>query len=272
MTVAIITDGAAAIPDSVVQELAIAVVPIVMTVDGRELAEGEFSNAELLEGEVKTSAPSPGAFTEAVDTAEGGDGAVVITVASNLSATYQAAELGTERMTCAVRVLDSGTAAGAQALVATAAARAALDGADLDEVTAVATRVAGRVRLIGALSGLRQLVRTGRIPALAGRAGDRIGVKPLFEIRDGDIGRLLPARSTDGAHDRIISHFGNSQKQGELHVAMMHADAPLEAQALLAGVHEIATPTSEFIGGFGQALISAAGTGVFGLAWWWADD
>lgn len=271
MTVSIITDSAAALPAPVLNELQIAVVPILMTVDGREVVEGELSNAELLAGEVKTSAPTPGAFTEAVNAASG-DEVLVVTVASNLSATFQAAELGVERASRPVRVLDTGTAAGAQALVATAAARAALDGADLDHTAAVASDVAGRVRLIGALSGLAQLVKTGRIPALAGRAGDKIGVKPLFEIREGEIRRLRPARSPAAAHDRIISRFADTPGTGELHVAAIHADAPDDAEALLVGVKEVAAPATEFVGGFGQALIAAAGTGVSGLAWWWTTD
>ena len=272
MTVTIITDSAAALPESVLSELPISVVPILMTVDGREVAEGELSNAELLAGEVKTSAPTPGAFTAAVKAAPAENGALVVTVASNLSATFQAAELGTDRITTPLQVLDSGTAAGAQALIVVAAAHAALDGASLEETAAVALNVADRVRLIGALSGLAQLVKTGRIPALAGRAGDRIGVKPLFEIRAGEIRRLRPARSPAAAHERIISRFTDSMRSGDLHVAAIHADAPDDAEALMTSVKQIATPTTAFVGGFGQALISAAGTGVAGLAWWWTGD
>lgn len=272
MTVAIITDSAAALPDSLLESQPISVVPILMTVDGREVAEGELSNAELLAGEVKTSAPTPGAFTRAIGAAAGQDGALVVTVASNLSATFQAAEVGAAAASCPTQVLDTGTAAGAQALVAAAAARAALDGANLEEAAAVASIVSGRVRLVGALSGLSQLVKTGRIPALAGRAGDKIGVKPMFEIRGGEIRRLLPARSPAAAHERILSQFTASPGSGDLQVAAIHADAPEDAATLLAAVRTIVTPAMEFTGGFGQALISAAGTGVSGLAWWWSED
>ena len=82
-------------------------------------------------------------------------------------------------------MLDTSTAAGAQALVVLAAARAAEDGGSLDQVEAAAKKAIDAVRLVAMVSDLDHLVRSGRVPEIAGWAGRRLGIRPLFEFRDG---------------------------------------------------------------------------------------
>jgi len=271
MTVAIVTDGAAALPAEVQARLGVGVVPMTVSIDGIAVVESDLTLDELLTTPgLTTSGPSPGAFATAMAAADSPDGVLVLTVAASLSSTHQSAVLAANSGGAGIRVLDTGTAAGGQALVVEAAAEAAAAGRTLDEVAARADQVARRVRLVGALDGLDQLVRSGRIPALAGKAGDRLGVRPLFEIVDGEIRSLRPAHSIAAASARILKLWRATRPcAGSLHLVALHAGAPHRATALLDAVRSEAEPISSFVSGFGPAMIVNSGPGVFGLAWWW---
>ncbi len=272
MTVAVVTDSAAALPRALQRQLDIGVVPILVSVDGNEIADDAMAPHELLAaGRLRTSAPSPGAFAEAISQRQGGDGVVVLTLSEKLSGSYRSAVLGAREVGGSTLVVDTANAAGGQALAVHAAALAAQCGANLATVAEVARRVSSRVRLVGVLGSLEQLVRSGRIPAAAGRAGDRLGVRPLFEIHNGRIRRLLPARSAASAHRRILDQWRQSRPNEvrALHVTAVHAGAAADAEALLAATAAEVKPATSFIGGFGAALVAGAGVGVSGLAWWW---
>jgi DegV family protein with EDD domain len=246
-----------------------------LTIDGRPELEGSRPLAALLEQPgVLTSAPAPGEYEAAVkDALRVADAAVVLTLAEGMSASNEAARVGTSSFDDSVAVVDTGSAAGGQALVVLAAAAAAArPDATLDDVVARATRVAARVRLVATLPSLDHLVRSGRVPGIAGWAGKRLGIHPLFEFRGGDVHRLRPALSGDAARDRIVAHVQrNAPAGGRLHVAALHAVAPTSATALLARVTAQVEPAESFVGEFGPVMVVHTGPGLSGLAWWWDD-
>lgn len=272
MTVGIVTDSTAALPEEVRAGWGIAVVPLVITLDGRTVADGELDTEEILTAKAHSSSgPSPGAFIHAIADQDQGDGVVVVTVTSTLSITHQSAVLAAKSAAGPVAVVDSRTAAGGQALVAVAAARAARTGASLDEVIAKAETVAKQVKLVGALGNLDQLIRSGRVPGLAGRAGNLIGLRPMFDIHDAVIRRLRPALSDEAAHQRLLDLWRRSrpENQASLHLVCLHAEAPERAADLLNAVSAEVQPADAFISEFGQAMMINSGTGVRGLAWYW---
>ena len=256
MTVAVVTDGAASLPDDLACSHGVTVVPLELTSGGR------------------TSSPPPGRIAAAIERGQNGDGVVVLTVARSMSSTYQAATLAARRAPGPVEVLDSGTAAGGQGLVVLAAARAAQQGRSLAEVAATARATAERVRLIATLDTLDQLVAGGRLPSLAGRLGTLLGVQPLFEFSHGAIHPRRPAFSRAAALRRILARWRASRpaSPAALHVAALHALAPHEAEALLAAIRSElhAEPATAFIGEFDAAMVAHTGPGLSGLAWWWA--
>ncbi len=172
-----------------------------------------------------------------------------------------------------VAVLDTGTAAGAQALVVLAAARAAADGRDLPGVVRSAEAVAARVRLAATVADLERLARSGRVPEAARWLGDRLGVRPLFEFRDGRARPLRPAFSAAVARERIVARCvadapGPGPAPGRLHVIVLHA-LDDEAAADLAARVERLEPASCLVGPFSPVMVAHTGRGLAGLAWWW---
>src|SRR5918996_218439 len=273
MTVTVVTDSAAALPPDLVARYDIRVVPLVLNVGADRYRDGEISLDELVrrfDEPISTAAPSPGEFATVMADGLRSGPVVTLTLAAGMSSTHDSAKLAAKLVSDAdprapadggpdVAVLDTGTAAGAQALVVLAAARAAAEGADQYDVVATAERVAGRVRLAA----------SGRVPDAARWIGDRLGVRPLFEFRDGRARPLRPAFSADAALDRIVQRCAaGAGGVARLHGTVLHALNP-DAAATLAERVQALSPASFLVGPFSPVMVAHTGRGLAGLAWWW---
>jgi DegV family protein with EDD domain len=258
VTVAVVTDSAASIPPELAAERGVVVVPL-----------------HLMVGSGTTSSPSPGEFLTAAERA-GGDAVVILTVSSRVSGVWNAARLAADSARMPVTVVDTETAAGAQALVVLAAADAATAGADAAGVEAAARTAIDGVRLVAVVDGLDHLVRSGRVPGIAGWAGRMLGLQPLFEFRHGAARRLRPATSREAALTRIFGHWRRSHARvgpdHHLHVVGLHASAESDAEALGKRVREElapAVPATDLILEFSPVMVAHTGPGLVGLAWRW---
>jgi DegV family protein with EDD domain len=275
VSVSIVTDSAASLPADLAARHGVTVVPLSLTLGGISYRDGDLDLSELLarvaEG-VTTSAPSPGEVAKAVEECLGEDGVVVLTIAGTMSGTFDAARVGAALVEGTVRVIDTETAAGAEGLVVLAAAARAASGASLDEVQATAEHVRERVRLVATVDTLDHLVRSGRVPGIAGWAGRSLGLNPLFEFRRGHPKPLRPALSRPAALGRMVGALLNSRVPGaRLHLAALHAGAPELAERLLEQVRAEIEPAAEFVGSFSPVMVVHTGPGLVGLAWWWDE-
>jgi fatty acid-binding protein DegV len=302
--VTVVTDSAAALPGDLVARLGIRVVPLWLVIGDERHRDGDIALDELVSRfsePIATSAPSPGEYATVIAEARRDGPVMVLTVSARMSSSFDAAVLAAKLVADdeasvagrgitesegddlgeglapdeerGVSVLDTGTAAGAQALVVLAAATAAAEGNDLPEVVAAAERVAGRVRLVATVADLERLARSGRVPEAARWLGDRLGVRPLFEFRDGRARPLRPAFSAAVARERIVARCvadapGREATAGRLHVIVLHALDPEAAADLTARVERLA-PASCLVGPFSPVMVAHTGRGLAGLAWWW---
>ena len=272
--VRVITDSASSLPAPLAAEHEVITVPMQLEIAGRQIDERAMSLKDVvarLDEGVTTSGPSPGAFLEALDGVSDA-GAVILTVGSRLSSTYQAACIAA-RLTPdqgLVRVVDTATAAGAEGLVVLAAAEMARADAPLDAVEARAREIAKRVRLVASVGTLAHLARGGRVPGVAAWAGCRLGIRVLFEFNGGHIRPQRPCRSVDKAKDLIVQQWQRSSLDGlPLHVAALHAVEEESALELLDRVRRQLQPATSFLGTFGPVMVAHTGPDVIGLAWWW---
>jgi DegV family protein with EDD domain len=278
VTVAVVTDSAASIPPELAVTRGLTVVPLHLMVGEEAAKDGDVPLADIAgrwaDG-ITTAAPSPGEFLAAVERS-GAEEIVILTVSSRVSGTWNAARVAADRAEVPVTVIDTETAAGAQALVVLAAAEAAATGAGRDQVEEAARRAIGDVRLVAVVDGLDYLVRSGRVPGIAGRAGRMLGLQPLFEFRHGAARRLRPATSREAALNRLVSHWKRSRSpvapNARLHVVGLHAAAEADAAGLLKRIREELTPVvpaTELVLEFSSVMVAHTGPGLVGLAWWW---
>jgi DegV family protein with EDD domain len=273
VTVGIVTDSAAGLDPQVAAAHGIVLVPIWIHLDGRMVQDGTIGLDEVLAAtSLSTSGPAPGEFAQAIAAArERHDEVLVLTVAASLSATHDAARIAASELGPEVAVLDTGTAAGGQALVALAAAREAGAGGGLVDAADEARRVMSRVRVVGSLSTYAYLVRSGRVPGLAARAAHRLRVRPMFELRHGTPRALRPVIG-DNDLDRLVARCTAARRPGaRVHAVVMHAGAAERAEKLSAALAAEVDPATLLIGAFGAGMVAHAGPGVLGLAWWWEE-
>ncbi|HET9058575.1 MAG TPA: DegV family protein [Acidimicrobiales bacterium] len=279
MSVCVVTDSACSLPPELAASHGVVVVPMRVAAGDRVWPDGAvgpgtgtLTTGTLTTGTLTTSCPSPGELVELYH-GLGAEDVLVLTVSRRMSAMFESATLAARLVAgCHVRVFDTGTAAGAQGLVALAAARCARQGGSLDEVETAARRCADRVRLVATLPSLASLARSGRVPQAAAWAGTWLGLNPLFEFRSGRAVPLRPVRGRHQALDRLVSIWRSStdaHREEMLHICAMHALEPGVADDLMARVSMDVHPTSSFVASFSAVMVAHTGTGLAGLAWWW---
>lgn len=283
--VTVVTDSAAALPPDMAERHGIRVVPLWLTIGGERHRDGELALDEVVRRfaePITTSAPAPGEYVAVIAEALAMGPVLVLTIAAGMSSTFDSAVLAAKLLADddpwgdvaqRVAVVDTNTAAGAQALVVLAAARAAAEGADLAATVAAAERVAARVRLVATVADLERLAASGRVPDAARWLGDRLGVRPLFELRDGRARPVRPAFSAEAARQRIVARCaadapGGEPSAGRLHAAVLHALDPEAAQDLVDRLAPL-EPASCLVGPFSPVMVAHTGRGLAGLAWWW---
>jgi len=241
VAVRIVTDSVADIPDDLVRELGVTVVPLVLRFggasyrDGVDMSVDEFYERLRVSADLPaTSAPAPAAFAQAFDAATAaGDEVLAITLTAKLSGTHNAALQGRSLAADAARVevMDSGWAAIAEGFVVMAAARAAKAGATLAEARDAARAAGGRIRLLAAFDTLEYLRRGGRIGAAANLIGSVLRINPLIEVRDGLVQPAGRTRSRARAIDELVAVAQDFARIDEL--AVSHAACPEDAETLV---------------------------------------
>ena len=271
--VRIVTDSACDLPQSVADELGIAIVPLTIRIDGKEyvdrrdLSVAEFwSKCAASPTLPETAAPSPGQFEQTYRQleSEGATSIVVIAMSGALSATLQSAELAARSVNDLIRVtvIDSRSVTlGLGAIVASCAASAAT-GESHDDVTALALDLSDRTRVWGALDTLDNLKKGGRIGGAKALLASALAIKPIIEVRDGKVEQGGKQRTRSKALAFLVEKV--AAVNGLDSVYVLHADCPDVDQFV-----EMLRPYVEgriVVGDIGPVVGSHAGRGTIGVA------
>jgi DegV family protein with EDD domain len=278
---AVVTDSTACIPPALAAELEIEVVPVHLIFGGRTFVDSltddtsEFYALLARSGDrPTTAAPSPGMFLQAVQRAlSRADAVLVITVSAQFSAMYDSARAALELARAEaphtdLRLLDSRNAAMAQGFVVLEAARAAARGAAIDDVLAVAETLVPRVRLLAMLDTLTYLSRSGRVPRVAAWAAGMLQVKPVVRFNASDIRLVARTRTRPRALDKMAELLARDCAGQRLHLAVHHANAPADAERLLAAARERCDIVESYVTEFTQVMGVHTGPGLVAYAWW----
>jgi DegV family protein with EDD domain len=242
--VIVVTDSCASVPAPMVRELGIEVVPYyVHTVDGTQRDGVDQSPDEFYAWlrqapEWPTTAnPSAGEYLEAFRQAsKQGDGIVSVNMTGVGSGGFQSASLAKrlaekELPGVPIEVVDTRQVAMAHGWSVIQAARAALKGLAVDEVAAVAHKVAEQAFVAFTNDTLEYLQRGGRIGKVTSVVGEVLSIKPVIGMRGGMPAPLSVARTRLGAYKRIISlSLGRIPEGSSVRVALMHVAASDEVE------------------------------------------
>lgn len=256
MPVVVVTDSSARLPAGQIDQWGIHVVPLHILVDGLDLRDGvDATPADLYQRVASTAGASPAELTEAYTAAleaSAGDGVVAVHLSAALSSTVGSAEHAARDFGGAVRVVDSRSAGMGTGFVALAAARAARDGAELDEVAAQALSAVQRVHAFIVVQRLENLRRSGRIGTAASWLGTALALKPLLRIADGSLVLAQRVRTTSKATAAMVEQVLEIVGEQRAALAVHHVDS-LDAAA------EVAATLASALPGCGPAVITDLG-------------
>ena len=177
-------------------------------IDGVTLSHQAFYE-KLVESDVmpSTSQATPAAFGEIFQkVSQAGESAVVITIASQLSGTYQSAVIAAADYGN-IYVVDSGTAAIGTGILAELALRLADDGKDAGTIVEILEQEKGKIRVVALLDTLEYLKRGGRISKTVAFAGGLLNIKPVVAILDGEIQMLGKARGSRQGNNLLVAQI-----------------------------------------------------------------
>lgn len=209
----IIVDSTADITEDVKERLT--VVPLTLRFGDEEYTEGvtiqkkEFYQ-KLIESDVlpKTSQASPSDFEDVFEKiVAAGESAVVITLSSKLSGTWQSAMIAAREYEDSVYVVDSRNVAIGAAILAKLALRLVDEGMGAREIAERLEKEREKICLIAMLDTLEYLKKGGRISAAAAFAGGVLSIKPVVCIRDGEIVILGKARGSKQGNNLLVSEI-----------------------------------------------------------------
>ena len=256
--VAVVTDSAADLPESVLEALDIHVVPVRVHfgtqsyLDKVGLSSAEFFRM-LAQSPVhpKTSQPPPGDFRRAFEFLGSHYQAVVyVGLMARVSGTFQSAQTAASRARTRAKILthDSGTAALGQGLVAMRAAEVAAEGGDAEAVRDAAIAAGRLTRTWGCLVTLEFAVRGGRVPAWIKPIADLLRLVPVLVVRaDGELGIggvLFGRRNPYRRYGKLLRRRLDPARRWRIGIS--HANVP-EGAALVRDTLAARLPRAEFL-------------------------
>lgn len=267
---AVVTDSTADLPDEWRSRYGIEVVPLKVIFgnetfrDRVDMSDQEFFRRLGAATKLPTtSAPSPGEFAEVYRRlAQDHDGCISIHLGAQLSATVESARLGAQAVEgFEVDVIDSQTVTMPIAFLCKVAAECET----LEAATAAVEARVPKGRVLALLDTLRYLEMGGRLSRAQAMIGTMLDLKPLLLVADREIKPVDRVRTRSRAIARMTEYF-----RGELpveHVAVMHAQAPDEAETLAAGLRKDLPGQEVVIGRIGCVLGTHTGPKALGLVY-----
>lgn len=218
-----------------------------------------------------TSQPTPGDFLAAYEELGGFERIYSVHIAGRLSGTAESArtaaqELGANR----VRVVDSGSASAAIAMLGLAIQRRLEQGTTDEEVEQLVERFRREAGLVFTVDTLEYLAKGGRIGRAAAWAGELLHIKPILTITNAEVVPVKRVRGNRKAFlefERVFTSAVTGDGSGT-RVGVAHADAPQRAEALKELVRRTRPQAElELVTTLGPVVGTHAGPGTVGLFW-----
>jgi len=276
---AVITDSAADLPDTAMENFDIHMVPLRVQfgsasyldkvgMTAQQFFEELRSNPEL----PRTSQPAPGDYRRMYDFLSSHyEHVICISLSAELSGTWQAANSAAERARRpdAITVIDSKSVSLGQGLVALHAAECIAAGMEHDEIVASVEAIRERTRAFGLVTDLSYAVRGGRVHPAAHRVARMFGIHPVLHAPGngkvtvggfifGGKGRLnrfiryVTRQLHPGTRYRLaVAHANNATAATELHDRLLQLNQNIQ---------------DSYITELGVALGTHVGPGAVGIA------
>ena len=177
-------------------------------IDGVTIDKKEFYEKLIESGELPTtSQATPDAFiTEFEKVKKAGDSAVVITLSSKLSGTYQSAMIAAEDYEN-IYVVDSLSATIGSGILVERAFEMLDSGMTAQEIAQKLEEEKNKIIVIALVDTLEYLKKGGRISSTVAVVGGMLNIKPVVSIDKGEINMLGKARGSKMGNNLLIEEI-----------------------------------------------------------------
>ena len=167
---------------------------------------------KLIESDVlpTTSQATPDAFMQEFDKVKkAGDEAVVITLASSLSGTYQSATIAAEACEN-IYIVDSQTAAMGSGILVELAVKLLDEGKSAKEIAEILEEEKKKIIIVALVDTLEYLKKGGRVSKTVAFAGGLLNIKPVLSVIQGEINMLGKARGSKMGNNILVEEIGKA--------------------------------------------------------------
>lgn len=190
------------------------VVPLTLRFGDEEYIDGVTIDRKafyekLIESDVlpATSQATPDAFAKEFEAAKAaGESAVVITLSSKLSGTYQSAMIASEGYDN-IYIVDSGSAAIGGGIFVEMALRMLDEGMEAEEIARKLEEEKKNIVVVALVDTLEYLKKGGRISKTAAFAGTVLNIKPVLSLINGEINMLGKARGSKMGNNLLVQQI-----------------------------------------------------------------
>ena len=177
-------------------------------IDGITIDHKQFYE-KLIETDVhpSTSQATPAAFEEEYKKAKAaGESAVVITLSSKLSGTYQSAVIATEDYE-EIYVVDSGSVTLGASILVELALSLVHQGLEAKQIAAQLEEEKKKIVLVALVDTLEYLKKGGRVSKTVAAFGTVLNIKPVLSVVDGEIQNLGKPRGSKMGNNLLIQEI-----------------------------------------------------------------
>ena len=215
MSVQIIVDSTVDMPERMKDRFRI--VPLTVHfgaeeyIDGVTIDKHRFYERLVESDELPTTSQATPAAFDAIfsDVASVGDSAVVVTIASKFSGTYQSACIAAAEYDN-IYVVDSKSAAIGSGILAEYALECADKGMDAKTIAETLEKKRDEICLVALLDTLEYLKKGGRISKTVAFAGGLLNIKPVITVVDGEIQVIGKARGSKQGNNLLVQKIHES--------------------------------------------------------------
>lgn len=192
------------------------IVPVTIRFDdGSEFKDGEdITHQEFYERLIEsdslptTSQVTPYDYEKVYKSVvDNGDEAIVITMSSKLSGTYQSACIAADDFDGKVTVVDSLSVAVGERAIVDLAIQLKEEGKNAKEIADILNEERYNVQVVAVLDTLEYLKKGGRISSAVAFAGGVLAVKPVVGVQDGEVVMYGKARGSKNAGNALVTQI-----------------------------------------------------------------
>lgn len=277
--VAIVTDSTAYIPRDLREKYPITVVPQVVIWENETFEDDVTITPEQFYTRLRTAKVMPSTSQVSVvnmhkafsSLLEQGYEVLGMFLSAKLSGTFQSALLGREELAGGkekVELIDTETTAMAMGFQVLTVARAALEGASMADCKSLAEKTRAHTGVYLTVDTLEFLHRGGRIGGAQRFLGTALNLKPILMVDGGRVEPVERVRTRGKALDRVVELVAEKcAGKSPVHIATLHADAEVDAKALLDKIVPLVNPVEKIFAAVSPAVGANAGPGTVGLAY-----